>query len=232
MSWKKKLVIAIPVWCLAVGVVLCIFWYREPAAPSLIEPPFKKLYWGMTLEEAYDVLEDVGLADEITHRPANTYGRDSELWTLTAEQAKKLGYTYPGKLALSENERYPVYVGFLSAGKGGIVRLVSVAAMIEVDAEYAEISSAKEEYAEAQLIKDYGEPINPGFWRYIPEGADGTGRNGRYFPHLNLIQHGRTGPREMLLCYDGSGYSMTEYGGDYYAVFDDFSPVYITVSYG
>lgn len=226
MSWKKKLGIIIPSICAVAAIVLCIFWYREPAAPDMIEPPFKKLYWGMTLEEAYEVLEDVGIADEITHRPANTYGRDSELWTLTAEQAEKLGYTYPGKLALSENERYSVYVGFLSASKGGIVRLVSAAAMIEVDASHAVTSLDKVEYVEKQLIKEYGEPMRQGFWQYLPDGVEPTDFEVRYYPSLRMAQTNRNGPREILLCYNGSGYLDKEYGGKHYPVLDDFSPSY------
>ncbi|MBR4889647.1 MAG: hypothetical protein IKU17_10925 [Clostridia bacterium] len=223
MSWKKKLGIVIPVCCMAVTVVLCVLLYKEWTTPDMIEPPFKKLYWGMTLEEAYEVLEDVGLADEITHRPANTYGRDSELWTLTTEQAEKLGYTYPGKLALSENERYQVYIGFLSASKGGIVRLVSVAAMIEVDASHAVTSLDKVEYAEKQLIKEYGEPMRQGFWRYLPDGVEPTDFEARYYPNMSVGQTNRTGPREMLLCYSGAGYLDKNYGGEHYPLFDDLN---------
>ena len=222
MSWKKKLGIIIPSICTVVAIVLCVLLYREWTTPDMIEPPFKKLYWGMTLEEAYDVLEDVGLADEITHRPANTYGRDSELWTLTVEQAEKLGYTFPGKLALSENERYPVYVSFLSASKGGVVRLVSIAAMIEVDASDSVTSLAKVEYTEKQLIKTYGKPINQGFWQYVPD--DVAKEDYRYYPKLKLAQTKRTGPREMILCYSSEGYLSRKYGGEYYIVLDDFSP--------
>lgn len=225
MLWKKKLGIIIPTVCAVAAIVLCVMLYKEWTTPDIIEAPFRKLYWGMTLDEAYEVLEEVGI-EKVAQQGTDNFRRDCELWTLTPEQAELLGYTHPGDLRFSENEFYPVYIGFANANRGGIIRLVSVAVMVEVDASDAVTSMAKVEYAEKQLIKTYGEPMFEHHWRYAPD--DATNEELRYCPSLHATTTGRTGPREMLLCYDGSGYSMLKYGGDYYTVYGDFNPVKVT----
>lgn len=223
MSWKKKLGIIIPAICAVVAIVLGAMLYKEWTTPDIIEAPFTKLEWGMTLDEAYEVLEEVGI-EKVARQGTDNFRCDRELWTLTPEQAELLGYTNPGDLALSDNEYYPVYVGFASANRGGIIRLVSVAVMVEVDASQAVTSLAKVEYAEKKLEETYGavEPPFERYWRYAPD--DATNEELRYHPHLHATLSGRTGPKEMLLVYDGSGYSALKYGGDYYAVWGDYDP--------
>ena len=63
MTLKRKISIAASVICAAAAIVLCVLLYREWTTPDIIEAPFKKLYWGMPLEEAEQVLAEVGIED-------------------------------------------------------------------------------------------------------------------------------------------------------------------------
>ena len=228
MSWKKKLGIIVPVCCMVaaavLGVLLCREW-TTPDTPEIIEAPFTRLEWGMTLDEAYEVLADVGI-EKVAQQGTDNFRRDCELWTLTPEQAELLGYTHPGDLVLSENEYYPVYVGFANTSRDGIIRLVSVAVMVEADASLEGTLLEKLEYAENELEKTYGEPVVEYCWRYVPQDVETTDEEFRYYPYLHAALSGRTGPKEFLLCYDGSGYSTLNYGGNYSAVYGDFNPTY------
>lgn len=213
MSLKHKLSIIIPVICFGLAITLCFMLYKEWIKPDMIEPPLKHFYWGMTLDEAYEVLEDAGI-ENVRAVGANDPIHDGELWTLTPEQAQQLGYTHPGKLALSENEYYPVYVGFSSANRGGIVRLVTVSVMVEVPEQYASTSFEKKEYTIAALVKQYGKSLFDefGLWRYGPDN----------YPGLSATLSQRTGPREMTLFFNAVNYLSTLYGGVYIGPVGDF----------
>jgi len=216
MSLRKKLSIILPIGCFGIAVTLCVLLYREWTTPDMIEPPLKKLHWGMTLDEAYAVLDEVGI-EKVAQQGTDNFRRECELWTLTPEQADLLGYTYPGELALSENEYWPVYVGFANANSGGIIRLVSVSVMVEVTEEEAQTSLQKKQCVWSSLEKEYGERIIPesGYWRIGPES----------YPFLQAAITQRAGPREMILSYDGSLYLSAQFGGAFGGVEGDFSPI-------
>ncbi len=221
MSLKKKLSILGTAICAITAVVLCVLLYLEWSSPDIIEPPLEKLEWGMTLEEAYEVLDEVGI-EKVMRAGTDNFRRECELWTLTAEQAELLGYTHPGNLSLSNNEYWPVYVGFANSNSGGVIRLVSVAAMVEVPASESVTSLAKKEYAHSTFTKVYGASMNfsDTTWRI------GTKEQIAAYtvPQLQAVSSGRTGPQELLLAYNGAGYVTSLYGGQFSSVFGDFDP--------
>ncbi len=210
MSWKKKLGIVIPVCCLAVVVVLCIFWYREPAAPKIIEPPFDNLYWGMTVDEARQVLKDAGI-ENVAQQGTDDFFNESEIWTLTAEQAELLGYEPYEEAELSTKKFWPVHIGFSGPkGKNGEVRLVMVATVLEVDAANAATSDAKVEFVKEQISKEFGEPLGgrQPCWKL----TDNPELSSAPEPSMALLIDVAVGENEIVARYTAYQYVLALYG--------------------
>jgi len=215
MSLKKKIIIAATTLCTVAAVVMCLLLYREWTTPDIIEVPLKKLYWGMTLDEAEAVLAEVGIEKVLKGSLDDNGMWKQEEWTLTIEQAEMLGFAPVGNLKLSTIKNWPVHVGFSSSGKNGILRLVNVSIVIEVDASKAVTSFDKIEYIHKEISKVYGKPANdePSFWCYwmLTDDPDPITSSD---PVL-MVRDKAVGAKETLLEYSGNLYVMSLYGGRY-----------------
>ena len=215
MSLKKKISIAATTLCTVAAVVMCLLLYREWTTPDIIEVPLKKLYWGMTLGEAEAVLAEVGIEKVLKGSLDDNGMWKQEEWTLTIEQAEMLGFAPVGNLKLSTIKNWPVHVGFSSSGKNGILRLVNVSIVIEVDASKAVTSFDKIEYIHKEISKVYGKPANdePSFWCYwrLTDDPDPITSSD---PAL-VVRDKAVGAKETLLEYSGNLYVMSLYGGRY-----------------
>lgn len=159
MSLKKKIIIAATTLCTVAAVALCLFLYKKPTAPKIIEPPFDNFYWGMTVDEARQVLKDAGI-EKVAQAGTSDFLYKSEIWTLTAEQAELLGYEPFEEAGLSTKKFWPVHIGFTSpsGNKSGVMRLVTVSIVTEVDASKAATLTDKMENVRKEISKVYGEP--------------------------------------------------------------------------
>ncbi len=212
MSLKKKLSIIIPAVCAVVAIVLCVFLYREWTRPKIIEAPFEKLYWGMPLEEAEQVLKEAGIDKVMKASVSDPLRWDEEIWTLTIEQAELLGFKHIDGLDLSTLKHWPVHVGFRSSGKNGVTRLVTVSVVVEVDASNAVTSLEKAEYVRQQISKKFGDPINEHRISWMV--TNDSDVRASTDPYLLMMQQAM-GSKEMLLRYAGHTYVMSLYGGEW-----------------
>lgn len=213
MSLKKKLSIIIPAVCAVVAIVLCVFLYREWTRPKMIEAPFERLYWGMTLQEAEQILEEVGIEKVLKESVNESIMVDVEIWTLTIEQAELLGYKPIADLELSAIKNWPLHVGFESANKGGVMRLTTVSMVVEVNASDSITSLDKIEHVRKQISKDFGNPINErrSCW-CITDDPDPLMSPA---PALIMVDQFDVGARECVLEYRAHKYVMSLYGGQY-----------------
>jgi len=212
MSLKKKIIIAATTLCTVAAVALCLFLYKKPTAPKIIEPPFDNFYWGMTVDEARQVLKDAGI-ENVAQAGTSDFLYKSEIWTLTAEQAELLGYEPFEEAGLSTKKFWPVHIGFTSpsGNKSGVMRLVTVSIVTEVDASKAVTSTDRRENVRKEISKVYGEPYD----EYQVNWAIGTS-NPLVSQDPWLAMMGKeVGANETLLRYHGHLYVMKLYDERY-----------------
>ncbi len=213
MSWKKKLGIILPLVCVVAAVALYFFMPKEPAAPKIIEPPFDNLYWGMTVDEARQVLKDAGI-EKVAQAGTSDFLYKSEIWTLTAEQAELLGYEPFEEAGLSTKKFWPVHIGFTSpsGNKSGVMRLVTVSVVTEVDASKAATLTDKMENVRKEISKVYGEPYNERQTAWTIGTSDPLVSQD---PWLVMMSSKAVGANETLLRYYGHLYVMKLYDDKY-----------------
>ena len=215
MTLKKKISIAVSGVCiiiLVVAAVLCVHICSEPDAPDIIEAPFEKLYWGMTLEEAEQVLKEAGIDKVLKASVSDPLRWDVEIWTLTIEQAEILGFKHIEGLDLSTKKYWPVHVGFKSPSKDEEIRLVTVSVVVEVDAAIAAAEPEKIDYVRQQISPIFGDPVNERQTHWII--TDDPDPRASSDPTFGILEKA-VGVNELLLRYNGSLYVTALYGSHY-----------------
>ena len=217
MTLKKKISIAATSVCVVVAAVLCVLLCREWTTPDIIEAPFEKLYWGMTLEEAEQVLDEAGIEKVMkgSREKIGMHDTGSEVWTLTIEQAQLLGFTGIGNLELSTVKHWPVHLGFDMPSTQGIARLTTVSVVVELPASEAVTSMDKMENIRKEINKEYGQPYDEHQMHWTIGSSDPVASRD---PWMGMVYDVAVGAKEMVLQYSGHLYVIKLYGGKYSTV--------------
>ena len=211
MSLKKKISIIISAAGAITAILLCVLLYRANTVPGVIELPFEKLYWGMTIEEAYEVLDEVGLDDFLQLKHPGMTAK-TELWTLTPAEAELLGFKCPKELTPSTYKQYPIHIRFQGQRSSNTIRLIEVSIVFEAPASESVTSLDKLDYTRNKLIQTYGAPTNETKtgWRKMDMPELGESAHPEMF-----ISNVFVGANETLVYYRGAAYVTRLYGGQY-----------------